>query len=64
MDVKYSLHAVIKYLYNTFIPPLHCHVDVLMLSLSPCSNEFSQLVASEYLSFFDFSGLTLDRALR
>ncbi|XP_075959557.1 PH and SEC7 domain-containing protein 2 isoform X2 [Anarhichas minor] len=28
------------------------------------NNEFSQLVASEYLSFFDFSGLTLDRALR
>uniref|UniRef100_A0A3Q1EMP8 Pleckstrin and Sec7 domain containing 2 n=1 Tax=Acanthochromis polyacanthus TaxID=80966 RepID=A0A3Q1EMP8_9TELE len=27
-------------------------------------NEFSQLVASEYLSFFDFSGLSLDRALR
>uniref|UniRef100_A0A3P8SID2 Pleckstrin and Sec7 domain containing 2 n=1 Tax=Amphiprion percula TaxID=161767 RepID=A0A3P8SID2_AMPPE len=26
-------------------------------------NEFSQLVASEYLSFFDFSGLSLDRAL-
>lgn len=29
-----------------------------------CSNEFSQLVASEYLSFFDFTGLSLDRALR
>ncbi|KFV69364.1 PH and SEC7 domain-containing protein 2, partial [Dryobates pubescens] len=29
-----------------------------------CSNEFSKLVAEEYLSFFDFSGLTLDRALR
>lgn len=28
------------------------------------SNEFSRLVAGEYLSFFDFSGLTLDRALR
>ncbi|MED6247730.1 phosphatidylserine decarboxylase, partial [Ataeniobius toweri] len=27
-------------------------------------NEFSQLVASEYLSYFDFSGLSLDRALR
>uniref|UniRef100_A0A3B5M5F6 Pleckstrin and Sec7 domain containing 2 n=1 Tax=Xiphophorus couchianus TaxID=32473 RepID=A0A3B5M5F6_9TELE len=26
-------------------------------------NEFSQLVASEYLSYFDFSGLSLDRAL-
>uniref|UniRef100_A0A3B4ESF4 SEC7 domain-containing protein n=1 Tax=Pundamilia nyererei TaxID=303518 RepID=A0A3B4ESF4_9CICH len=26
-------------------------------------NEFSQMVASEYLSFFDFSGLSLDRAL-
>lgn len=31
---------------------------------SPGSNEFSRLVAGEYLSFFDFSGLTLDRALR
>ncbi|KAM3838066.1 PH and SEC7 domain-containing protein 2 [Diretmus argenteus] len=28
------------------------------------NNEFSQMVASEYLSFFDLSGLTLDRALR
>ncbi|XP_068021748.1 PH and SEC7 domain-containing protein 2 isoform X3 [Melanerpes formicivorus] len=28
------------------------------------NNEFSKLVAEEYLSFFDFSGLTLDRALR
>uniref|UniRef100_G3Q485 Pleckstrin and Sec7 domain containing 2 n=1 Tax=Gasterosteus aculeatus aculeatus TaxID=481459 RepID=G3Q485_GASAC len=28
------------------------------------NNEFSQLVASEYLSFFNFSGLSLDRALR
>uniref|UniRef100_A0A672Q253 Pleckstrin and Sec7 domain containing 2 n=1 Tax=Sinocyclocheilus grahami TaxID=75366 RepID=A0A672Q253_SINGR len=28
------------------------------------NNEFSQLVASEYLSYFDFTGLSLDRALR
>ncbi|XP_049641959.1 PH and SEC7 domain-containing protein 2 [Suncus etruscus] len=28
------------------------------------NNEFSRLVAGEYLSFFDFSGLSLDRALR
>ncbi|KAI5941955.1 PH and SEC7 domain-containing protein 2 [Manis javanica] len=28
------------------------------------NNEFCRLVAGEYLSFFDFSGLTLDRALR
>uniref|UniRef100_A0A8C5B7F5 Pleckstrin and Sec7 domain containing 2 n=1 Tax=Gadus morhua TaxID=8049 RepID=A0A8C5B7F5_GADMO len=28
------------------------------------NNDFSQLVASEYLSFFDLSGLSLDRALR
>uniref|UniRef100_A0A673C5X3 Pleckstrin and Sec7 domain containing 2 n=1 Tax=Sphaeramia orbicularis TaxID=375764 RepID=A0A673C5X3_9TELE len=28
------------------------------------NNDFSQLVASEYLSFFDFTGLSLDRALR
>ncbi|XP_070410039.1 PH and SEC7 domain-containing protein 2 isoform X2 [Nothobranchius furzeri] len=28
------------------------------------NNDFSQLVASEYLNFFDLSGLSLDRALR
>uniref|UniRef100_A0A8C2TK19 Pleckstrin and Sec7 domain containing 2 n=1 Tax=Coturnix japonica TaxID=93934 RepID=A0A8C2TK19_COTJA len=28
------------------------------------NNEFSKLVAEEYLSFFDFAGLTLDKALR
>lgn len=28
------------------------------------NNDFSQLVASEYLAFFDFTGLSLDRALR
>ncbi|KAM6923839.1 PH and SEC7 domain-containing protein 2 [Xenentodon cancila] len=28
------------------------------------NNDFSQLVASEYLNFFDFSGLSLDKALR
>lgn len=40
-------------------------MTVLMdTSFSPGSNEFSRLVAGEYLSFFDFSGLSLDRALR
>lgn len=29
-----------------------------------CSNEFSQMVAEEYLSNFNFSGLTIDQALR
>lgn len=28
------------------------------------SNEFSKMVAEEYLRFFDFTGLTLDKALR
>ena len=28
------------------------------------SNEFSQMVAEEYLSNFNFSGLTIDQALR
>ncbi|XP_072519477.1 PH and SEC7 domain-containing protein 2 isoform X1 [Salminus brasiliensis] len=28
------------------------------------NNDFSQMVASEYLSFFDFTGFSLDRALR
>lgn len=42
----------------------HFNMLMQMVFLSLCSNEFSQLVASEYLSFFDFSGLSLDRALR
>lgn len=29
-----------------------------------CSNDFSQMVAEEYLSNFDFTGLTIDQALR
>lgn len=33
-------------------------------SVSVCSNEFSQMVAEEYLSHFNFSGLTIDQALR
>lgn len=32
--------------------------------LFPCSNEFSRLVAEEYLKFFDFTGMTLDQSLR
>lgn len=28
------------------------------------SNEFSRLVAEEYLKFFDFTGMTLDQSLR
>ncbi|XP_040502973.1 PH and SEC7 domain-containing protein 2 isoform X3 [Gallus gallus] len=32
--------------------------------INSISNEFSKLVAEEYLSFFDFTGLTLDKALR
>ena len=28
------------------------------------SNEFSKLVAEEYLKFFDFTGMTLDFSLR
>lgn len=45
--------------------PLFCCALLLTDALcSPDSNEFSRLVAGEYLSFFDFSGLTLDRALR
>lgn len=29
-----------------------------------CSNDFSRMVAEEYLSFFNFTGLSLDQALR
>ena len=32
--------------------------------VSVCSNEFSQMVAEEYLSNFNFAGLTVDQALR
>ncbi|MCQ6483151.1 hypothetical protein NPN19_25300, partial [Vibrio parahaemolyticus] len=28
------------------------------------NNEFSKLVAEEYLKFFDFTGMTLDQSLR
>jgi Sec7-like guanine-nucleotide exchange factor len=31
---------------------------------SPYSNDFSRMVAAEYLSFFDFTGLAVDMALR
>lgn len=41
-----------------------CALLLMDTPCSPGSNEFSRLVAGEYLSFFDFSGLTLDRALR
>lgn len=37
------------------------HYFFLYLSFS---NEFSKLVAEEYLKFFDFTGLSLDRSLR
>lgn len=33
-------------------------------SLSVYSNDFSRMVAEEYLSFFNFTGLGLDQALR
>lgn len=40
--------------------PLRLH-----LSLCPAhSNDFSKLVAGEYLKFFVFTGMTLDQALR
>lgn len=40
--------------------PLRLH-----LSICPAhSNDFSKLVAGEYLKFFVFTGMTLDQALR
>lgn len=45
-------------------PTVCCALLLMDTPCSPGSNEFSRLVAGEYLSFFDFSGLTLDRALR
>lgn len=29
-----------------------------------CSNDFSSMVAEEYLSYFNLSGMTVDQALR
>uniref|UniRef100_A0AAR2KLU3 Pleckstrin and Sec7 domain containing a n=1 Tax=Pygocentrus nattereri TaxID=42514 RepID=A0AAR2KLU3_PYGNA len=40
------------------------HKHFTLCFLFPCSNEFSQMVAEEYLSYFNFSGLTVDQALR
>lgn len=58
--LKPLLDPYVMYLCTT----AHILCCVLTDCLSLCSNEFSQLVASEYLNFFDFSGLSLDRALR
>lgn len=38
------------------------HPDMISTSLH--SNDFSRAVAQEYLSFFQFSGQSLDQALR
>lgn len=37
---------------------------ICVIYVSVCSNDFSRMVAEEYLSFFSFTGLTLDQALR
>ncbi len=42
---------------------IHTHNPLFLVSFC-CSNEFQPVVASEYLSFFDFTGSSLDRALR
>lgn len=38
--------------------------EMYSFSLCLCSNDFSQMVAEEYLSNFNFTGLTIDQALR
>uniref|UniRef100_A0A673SQY6 Pleckstrin and Sec7 domain containing n=1 Tax=Suricata suricatta TaxID=37032 RepID=A0A673SQY6_SURSU len=47
-------------------PPSPCHSeDSFGLGAAPLgSNDFSKLVAGEYLKFFVFTGMTLDQALR
>lgn len=47
-------------MYNTF-GFLHLHHSD---SARVCSNDFSRMVAEEYLSFFNFTGQSLDQALR
>lgn len=43
----------------------HSLVDpILILPLFYFSNEFSRMVAGEYLKFFVFTGMSLDQALR
>lgn len=34
------------------------------LPVFSCSNDFSQMVAQEYLEHFNFSGMNIDQALR
>lgn len=55
-----SLSNAPRFLSNPPSDPLR-----LSLSLYPAhSNDFSKLVAGEYLKFFVFTGMTLDQALR
>lgn len=53
------LHSAVPLVDSVFFPD-----EGADHSLFNYSNEFSKLVAEEYLSFFDFTGLTLDKALR
>lgn len=45
--------------------PVRCVLSLYFLFFSrPPSNDFSRMVAEEYLSFFNFTSLSIDQALR
>lgn len=59
---------VLCFCFNFFVS-CRPHVTVspllsVILHLCVCSNDFSRMVAEEYLSFFNFTGLGIDQALR
>uniref|UniRef100_A0A669BJC6 PH and SEC7 domain-containing protein 1 n=1 Tax=Oreochromis niloticus TaxID=8128 RepID=A0A669BJC6_ORENI len=64
-----STHTVLTFDLPTLTPAIHGPVcqsarQIVQLSFAPLANDFSRMVAEEYLSFFSFTGLTLDQALR
>ncbi len=53
----------------TFLTPTQNEAQIsyflMLLSFHDlCSNDFSHMVAEEYLSYFNFSGMMVDQALR
>lgn len=54
----FDLEHAYCFVFVVFLYSLFLFLDVF------CSNDFSAMVAEEYLSLFDFKGKTLDEALR
>ncbi len=53
------------YIFSSYVVFLLAHPSVIFYVCLPVdSNDFSRMVAEEYLSFFNFTGLALDQALR